>query len=105
MGSNKYMKMDRIHDICYLKVLFLPDSYRKWLLSIFGKKASNFAFLAEFLNAKPIEIISTDYKWHTVLIEAGLGVKVKAYCEFNKTCVRQLAAPKRKKNLLLGSVC
>ena len=27
------MKMDKIHDIYYLKVLFLPDSYRKWLLS------------------------------------------------------------------------
>ena len=38
-------------------------------------------------------------------MEAGLGVKVKAYYEFNSPRVRQFAPPKQKKNLLLGSAC
>ena len=40
-----------------------------------------------------------------ILIHADLGLKVKAYCEFNRPCVRQFAPPKQKKNLLLGSAC
>ena len=74
-------------------------------VGILDEKASNFALKGEILNVKPNEIIYTDYKWKTILIQAALGLKVKVYCELNRLSVCQFAPPKQKKNHWLGSAC